>query len=1784
MGYTESLDAIRKGREERDQSKDELYALQMEYVKLSREQKKAAAKDVIEDSQLLKQIEVLRQQLAEIDNEIAKLTAQLAKRRELEDRLKELLELLHALEAEQQSLQNKIAGIQNELENGELTDEERERLKKQLAQLQKQQSALKEKIESVHREMESVRAQLANIPPAESLEADLRGLQAHRGRLVKQIETLVQQSNPSRPDESERLKALKDEISRKRIETKRRETAVGGIIADLFRELTPQGLIRQWEDNTPIALLPLRLETKFRQTANGQELLVRIYPDEIAVVTHEKVLTDKEIEFGTALWKALFAAGDDVQKKRDAWKVVTEKFGVNRAAWVGRQTKPLNWDTRNDLPGADDLQSPTFDVTKPDKWTEAPHTKVLPDRFVLLGFRAREQALVQIGKQVSDVVVLGPTPVDDGEHPSVTRDPETGRIVYDDDFKWIADFDLAVASGLGFRIPLQDAEARRGYDQLLVVGLKLSANKTDNQKFLEDLLENHRYSIKGLSLIQQGTPTNNTEADDAGYSRNQSVDDIMAFVEKDQVLFSPVADLKEATDGQRLADYLGIRYDVMQTVQNANLFDHREAVAMNTALYATTLGYYMHSMLNEVLSDEDLIKLRTHTTKFVTGRGPLPAIRVGNQPYGIAVTSSFNEWAYPTANNNLVVILRDKFYPTLFKVLQYLSGEWKKKVGELAHITKQGAAGETLMKVLGLNPTSVEYFQRIGYSYDYLKNLDAFGWGGKYFGDAFGMVLEGMRVRTILTNLGYSQKNEDGSIKSWPLLLQLIFQHYHTQLDNKNLVDGEPLSEEHLIKPYDEAANLNYIHWLLANAADEDKLQKQDFGTAPKPHSLLYLMLLNSMMLEASHSIFLYFKANGINAAELVRSRKFMNISSAPSVSPWEVFKAPANKLVDTEASTLPLYQYIHSEMPPFTIVSNLAENKWALNVLKDLPTAHLERTFAEHIDSLSYRLDAWQTSLFDVRLQQQRGITTTNEQRQMGVYLGAYGYLENVRPGNKRIKKSEDVLPAALREKKDNLFVESGNGGYVQAPTLNHATAAAILRNGYLTHASSADKETLSVNLSSERVRRAKYLLDGVRNGQTLEALLGYQFERGLHDWSTRPSNPVILNQLKPIFRQAFPIKKTKVPQEGKTTGPEEITNDYHVVNGLALANVIAPFPYGISTFPSLSADQIKAIEFEKAQIQNTLDAMRDVLTSESAYQLALGNFDRAASVMQAISNTNITPEIEVIDSARSTNLSLTNRVVIHFNPAFAGNPWPAIPLTQKAKTEQGLNHWLGTLLGDPVKIECTVYAVDAAGVVLKRADNSDIRRTVTLANLSIQPLDFVLLIRNKLEASGTSELESRIRYFFAQAEDVSDSVIVKIDFTETSNKADLSIRSLREILPFANYLRELICGSKTLTARDYEPASKAKTASAVNPNNINVVELQARVAQIFSVFEALASDLTTAVADAALKTEPTTTALRNGLKAFADAGFVFAFPQSSLGFEDATIEVLITQGTSVLKRFDETKAEYNKNLAKVNDAATKPDEKVSLLTGMAKSLLGADYVLLPRFTFNNTLDVAKAYAAKDDLLAYAKTALNMKLPVAEWLHGTSLVRKKVHTLEMVRLLNDSFNDTALEASPVQLPYREADTWLAVEYPEGTTINHDTLSFVQYTPQGFTAATEQCGLLVDDWTEAIPNKEEVSGIAFNYNQPNSSPPQTVFLAVTPKQTGHWEWESLVNTVLDTIDRAKQRAVEPDQLDTIPGLTTLLPAVLAEFSTSIFTHISLDYSLNIKKVYEEATTLYAAQK
>jgi hypothetical protein len=775
-----------------------------------------------------------------------------------------------------------------------------------------------------------------------------------------------------------------------------------------------------------------------------------------------------------------------------------------------------------------------------------------------------------------------------------------------------------------------------------------------------------------------------------------------------------------------------------------------------------------------------------------------------------------------------------------------------------------------------------------------------------------------------------------------------------------------------------------------------------------------------------------------------------------------------------------------------------------------------------------------------------------------MGVHLGSYGYLENVRPAPQRRTRIPDGrLPVELREGKENLYVSADNGGYVHTPSLNHAAAAAVLRNGYLTHATPAERDKLSVNLSSERVRRAKDLIDGIRNGQSLEQLLGYAFERGMHDWTTRPAAPVILDQLKPIFRAAFPIKRTKLPRQGFTDEPAETIEDFSVVNGLDLARLTGAFPGSVPGMPALSAAQTSALQTEKNNIENSLDALRDVLTAECAYQLALGNFDRAAAVMKAVSGGQIPVEIEVINSSRGSELGFTNRVTLQFDTAVNSNPWAPIAMTPRANAEPPLNAWIGSMLGDPATVQCTIDEVDANGNVLAHG-------TVTLADLGLQPIDVMYLIRKTAEAAGPAELERRVRHVFARAISLPNTAIVKITFADAGDPAKVSFA---EVLALLDAIRNVAGKGRPLTAQDFVTPSKTVAQPPDNPGNVDDAELTARVAAVRAAFD----PLFTALGTEAAKANPDPDVLRTQLIAIANAGFAHAFPASSFGSSDAEVAALVAGAQSVLGRYADLTTAHDADLARLGAAGTTAPQRVSLLTGMAKRFFGDDFVLLPHFTLLNAADVTEADAARDQLLDYVRTTKQVPLPVDEWLHGVALVRPSLHTFQSVLMLGEAFNGSAPACSPLQLPFRADDTWLGMEFPDTLEIVHDTIAFVQCLPQGFQPAAAQAGLLLDEWMELLPQKEEVTGLAFNFDQPNSAPPSALLLAVTPQVTGKWTWDNLTATVLDTMERARLRAVEPDMIETLTGFATLIPSTIAEFSTGRST-VSLDYLLNIQVI------------
>ena len=100
-----------------------------------------------------------------------------------------------------------------------------------------------------------------------------------------------------------------------------------------------------------------------------------------------------------------------------------------------------------------------------------------------------------------------------------------------------------------------------------------------------------------------------------------------------------------------MADALGIDPDILKLVPNANGKDQLEANAMNKALFPATMGYFMEEMMHPLFSDDDINNTKKFFASYVSGRGPIPAIRIGKQPYGILPVSVYSRLNFSRSNN-----------------------------------------------------------------------------------------------------------------------------------------------------------------------------------------------------------------------------------------------------------------------------------------------------------------------------------------------------------------------------------------------------------------------------------------------------------------------------------------------------------------------------------------------------------------------------------------------------------------------------------------------------------------------------------------------------------------------------------------------------------------------------------------------------------------------------------------------------------------------------------------------------------------------------------------------------------------------------------------------------------------------------------------------------------------------------------------------------------------------------------------------------------------------------
>ena len=1719
-------------------------------------------------------------------------------------------------------------------------------------------------------------------------------------------------------------------------------------------------------------------------TETVDELWVRIYPDDIFVSSHEKAVTQEELEDTQYFWTEVWNAVQDKEIELAAWRALAVKYGQNRASYLYQLLNPENiqqdgtkphrpfislkhqlpnivraldtliesapltysilisqlpaiidylntalntinsieaetvflFNTINDLyqqialrlstilslseriinPGKG-LATPALiklnDVkkkieriggrlskiravnditlleatvvpnfpdnieTKDGTWSEAPKSTVMPDRFVFLGMNGDKFTHTKVGKAIPNPLIVGINPESTGG--SAFEYDDKGNLLVEENTKWLTDFDEAVKKGMGIIVPLKGTEKREGFKKIIVIGVK-NADAETSKMMLEELLESHAWSPEGIGILPIGTPTNNTESKTSGFSSKEESNKTYARLKGDSLFEGTAAEVNKM-DGFRLTKALGIDTRILNRLEHTDRQDIHNALLMNKSLWNSTMGYYMEEVMDSIFTLDNVRRTEGFFTEYVSGRGWLPALRIGTQPYGILPTTAFSRFKVHT-NESIPAIkgsdfvslsstalnhrLQKRFDIRLKLLFNTIRQQWMEIVkNEPLKIDdfdpSETTAQEHFMQLLGLQATSIEQYFRYNTNTARRRSTDPTIGSSVNFteGDIFGpyniQALFGQLVEsgyfiddTYFEQLNRSKQSDTMTDETFNRIVALsrmkesrIFRlRYH---NNFGQLSG-PFVREDKEKFVKSIEGETYIDKMLN--LQPNKLWDIDSFDNLYSKSLFFMFLRQSLALSyRDTALDLLMADNFINENTRRRAGAKGNYL-IPGPQGEDILFTKWDYLFQTGGDLINITQRSPYRSFPFdknwvqnSLVNNgnLAERtlaEYLFNMpqnsskrakitrltnhfleLKEIPVDELERLFAEHLDLCTYRFDAWQLGFANKRLEKMRTKVSGKE----GIYLGAFGILEDLVPGGERDAVN---VPDALKENDNKLvYKDKDNEGFIHTPSINHALTAAILRSGYIANKKTGNlNNPMAVNLTSKRVRMALKLMQGIHNGQETGALLGYQFERGLHENYLKQN--IELDQFIYDLRRKFPLVPDADGQSDINKNEEQST--MNVVNGMkmleAVRNTIGEkalmgeqslyelelqnsnnLRMRLGLPLSISTNQLLAIFKEMDEMANAFDALGDLLMSESVYHIAQGNHVRSAAVFAALSEGRAPKEVQIINTPRTGHV-LTQRLILQMESISGAGlsdadtqtkaqHWQNIGFTPRSLAEPSLNKWLGEMIGDPSQIRCYAYYHNIR----------DYYRLIKLSDLGLQAIDIIYAMSSA--ADNNSDALNKLVAFYVRTENnLAVGTEISIYFKDRndhligpSEKLSADIKTFNEMLPLFSSLFDTISKARFTAADDYLIPGE-NIPDNMDLQQLDVDEIKSRAAfalqnfiqindSLKNVFNTKGLNINNpAEVSGAIYSMAEINSLRDHLLAAAKYGIPNAQPDAAIEIAPEDGIILAKQATAVIKVMEE-KVTLSQSLLNNQDNLT-DKSKVEHMTALAKNLFGSSFVMIPHFRLRNRQEIGEILnqVKEEGLLRnvdeYAMDA---------WVEGIAKVRTKVNKLEMVNTMSEMFDTGFPEYTPLQLPYGTVETangesindyWMGMEYPADYEPDDDKLSLVVLNTEALhadMADAKCCGLLIDEWIEVIPEREETSGITFNYDQPDAEPPQSMLLVVPAVEKGKWKWDDLAYSILDTMDLYKARLVEPEQIDK-SIFTQVLPAVMGEYPVSNF--------------------------
>jgi hypothetical protein len=1454
-----------------------------------------------------------------------------------------------------------------------------------------------------------------------------------------------------------RVKKLREEQTRLAA-LGRRIAATIERLRDRVRLTTPELSLEQLDGRIPVTMLPVRLETRYG--AANTSLRIRVYPEQVHVDSHEPELTAEELGLAKVYWQQRWAAGTDETAKRAAWNNLARAARPPRARHVVLTTIPTNLERL----GQGEPVLPEV-PKRPGPWTRAAVARLLPEQWVAIGYVGGAEVFRRWSRPIVQGLAVGLAP--DLDDPGDLSEPpdEQEALAVDEGMRWMLDYEAALEAGMAITVTDADLTGRTlaaGLDELIVLGVDWSLKPDAAAVALSEQFARHAVS-EGLALLAAGTPTNNTAEERAAAGTDPRLD-IKAL---DPTESEPAVDAGAARIGRALG--LG-DLSAFAGIPGRGGLDDTAAADMHNALWAPTAGYFLDQLMRPLVPTATSDDVADHFRRHVRGRGPFATLRVGRQPYGVlpVIAGTFRS--------------NDTFEQGLANQLAALRPFWASAQNAVPQLGTSDRPDADLVDLLRRTPRSGKFRFREAVGVTTSSSLLGFD---------LAAIFQEQFAHMLLALAGTSGNPELARITVSPAQRAVPVP----------LVTRGELSETATLDP-------NYIRDIRGETTRSGGLRR--LLTKPQAAgSLLEALLRQAASLEYAIG------TTGLVVAHELDTGVLISVPEIATVPDREVFEiaepeASGNDVTSmlgrvrgpvelAEARVTPisgtrnLADFIATR-PDAELFSRIATARFAafrqsLARLAEVPTAELGRLAADTLDCVSHRLDAWFTSLATRRLDAIRSET------EQGCHIGMWGYVEQLAPR---------TAPASL--------------GYLQAPSIAHATTAALLRSAHLARRED-DEGVLALDLTSTRVSLALELIEGSRRDQPIGALLGYRFERGLRD------RRITLAQYILPFRQAAPLATAEAGLDDSQ--PLETIAARDVVDGIELLQRWKTDRDGL--FASLSVPVAAAdaadVDTELRRLDDALDAVSDLLLAEGVHQTVLGNSERAAAALDALDRQTAIPEVGVVRTPR-TGRGVNHRLLILMQAATAAPGWAAHK-DSRCRAEPRVDAWAGRMLGRPTRYRFAAEVHNEAGAVVQPL-------TARLSDLDISALSTICACAASGAESAT-EIEERLALTLSRRITAPDAArLVLLDDPPPG-----SALGLRDLLELGAQLLDLLASARHADQRALSPDAPLAGAppDTRRPGpGVDSAELRARadgaVSRLRTVVDAL---------DAAARSAATTDLFITRLLAVASAGIRSAVPLAT------DVAALAAQADTVLETARRRFASLAAMEAAFDRATADPAGEVAHDLARLREVFGAGFPVVALFTVADSAQLTQS-AADPALLG------DDGLAAAAWLTQHALVRpaasRLVGALTAVEMLGGGSG--GLEALTVaQLPHMPGDRWLGLPQVAGIR-PAATVSVVAHRATPIDFGRPLAAFILDQWSDVIPNAQETTGVSFHYDAPGARAPQTLLVAVPgDRNAPSWTVEALAGSIREAIALARIRPLDGDDIE---GVGRFLPAIYLPFN------------------------------